>query len=255
MARPDGRADALLRALADRGLEGVHHPVTAFEHSDLTDLRRALDAGAYDALALTSRTTVEALCTGGWPARSGRQDFTVAAVGPGTADAARAAGLRVDLVASGSGEALVRELPAPAPGARLALPASSAADPAHAEGLREAGWAVDRIVAYQPVPRPLPDSVIADLADGAVGAVVLTSPMIARAVLQHPLAAGVRVVAIGEPTRAAAESVGHPPDAIAADPTDTALADATVRALSSDPAGPTGPTPLTATDPPHREEH
>lgn len=214
--RPAGRADSLMRELRARGLAPVHHPLVDFEHERLS-LAADLAGGVYDWLVLTSVTTLGSL-----PVFTGvEQPFRVACVGPATARAAQEAGLRVDRVADGSGAALTQAFP-PGPG-RIAFPASSEANTEHAAALERKGWSVDRIVAYRPVIRPLPPELVSQLRAGRFGAVILTSPMMAREILSlEPQAA---LIAIGEPTARAVRTGGRT-CVVAADTTDSALADA-----------------------------
>lgn len=217
MLRPAERADSLMAELRARGHTPTHHPLLDFAFEDLTALRDQLTAGSYDWLVLTSVSTLAAFRAGS----ATEQRFQVACVGPGTARAAADVGLRVHLTADGSGADLADRFPAGV--GRVAFPASSEADPDHAHRLEAKGWQVDRIIAYRPVIRPLPDTLVQGLQAGQFGAVILTSPMMAREVL--PLNPRAHLIAIGEPTARAIRDLGVA-CTIAAAPTDSALADA-----------------------------
>ena len=155
----------------------------------------------------------------------------VAVVGPATARAwAELAGATPDLVARGSAAALLGEPvlagPPPAPNAarRVLLPASALADPALADGLRRAGWEVERVAAYTTVTADtcdLPPGMGSTWATGGVDAVVLTAPSSTRAVLEllGPPPATTRLVTIGATTAAAAHELGLPVAATASSPT------------------------------------
>lgn len=83
----------------------------------------------------------------------------VAAIGPGTARAAAAAGLPVDLVPERSmAEGLVEAFGAPSAdggSGRVVLARAEVARPALPDGLRAAGWEVDDVAAYRTVTQEL----------------------------------------------------------------------------------------------------
>ena len=83
----------------------------------------------------------------------------VAAIGPGTARAAAAAGLPVDLVPERSmAEGLVDAFGAPSAdggSGRVVLARAEVARPALPDGLRAAGWEVDDVAAYRTVTQEL----------------------------------------------------------------------------------------------------
>ena len=83
----------------------------------------------------------------------------VAAIGPGTARAAAAAGLPVDLVPERSvAEGLVEAFGTPSAGegsGRVVLARAEVARAALPDGLRAAGWEVDDVAAYRTVPQEL----------------------------------------------------------------------------------------------------
>src|SRR5690606_38454255 len=137
---------------------------------ELRAAARDLAAGAVSHLVVTSRTAVEALRALGEGPLAIAPGTCVVAVGEGTAEALRSAGARVDLVAAGSGEALVAALPPGGPGDRALFPASSAAAPTVRAGLEAAGYAVSSVVAYRPLSVPQPPEVAAALAEGRYAA-------------------------------------------------------------------------------------
>lgn len=252
LPRPAGRGDDLVERLRAAGLDPEHHPFLELVPEADTDLREAvqdLAAGAFAWLVLTSPAAVTALS-----AFDGSEDrrgvrfavpagTRVAVVGEGTAAALRKAGFAPDLVAHGSGAALVEDLPAPtAPGEAVLLPASSAAADTVPAGLAAAGYRVRQEVAYRPVSVALDPQVPRDLMRGNYAAIVLTSGMIARLAASLPIHLSTAVVTIGEPTTRAAQDAGLRVDAQAAEPTAAGLAAAVREAIDRRAAGTTGPT-------------
>ncbi len=118
--------------------------------------------GIYDVLLVTSANTARVLAErlaalrqpprlDASPGPAERQPFT-AAVGPSTAEALRAAGLRVDLEAAPSvAESILRELAPSAAGKRMLLPRAAVARDILPDGLRAAGATVDVVEAYRTV--------------------------------------------------------------------------------------------------------
>ncbi|WP_448073794.1 uroporphyrinogen-III synthase [Georgenia yuyongxinii] len=183
---------------------------------------RALGEGAHAWLAVTSATTVEVLA--GRAARLGTtlaaltERVRVAAVGPATAAALRAAGVHVDLVPSGqsSAAALLEVWPEAAERALVLLPHSEIAAPTLATGLRERGWLVDDVVAYRTLPVREPDpAVAAELAAGRIAVVLLTSGSTARALVALYGVPPARVCVIGASTARAAGEAGLTVHAVA----------------------------------------
>ena len=152
-------------------------------------------------------------------------DTQVAAVGPATAQALRAAGFPVDLVPEHGGSAadLASVWPAAHTGESVLLPQSEIAGTVLADDLVGKGFRVEKVTAYRTVPTPLPDSVAADLAAGAFEAVVLTSPSTAQSLAAAAIAPGTVLGAIGRSTAAAATAAGLTIAYTATDPTDAAL--------------------------------
>lgn len=190
-------------------------------------------------IVLTSPNAVRALRAVGWDGHV-PSGVRVAITGPGTARVLREAGCTAEPFLppqDRSAAGLVTGLTALEPGGGVAwLPQSDLARPELAEGLRAAGWRVERAVAYETVPYPadarrrlLDDALDASapegtdarvLAPGALTdipratAVLLTSSSAAQAFVDAGLAplAGERVtlLAIGRPTRDTALGLGLP---------------------------------------------
>lgn len=157
VTRPAGQAAELVARLRERGIGSVVVPTVTIDRSssaaDLDNMLMKLDGA--DWLVLTSANGADALAariaiTGrGVPAGT-----RVAAVGPATAEALRAAGIRVDHVpaeyltveiASGLGDVRDR---------RLVLARADAATPELREALLERGALVEEVVAYRTIEGP-----------------------------------------------------------------------------------------------------
>ncbi len=149
------------------------------------------------------------------PDASGFGAARLAAVGPATADALRAAGAEPYLVPTvHSGRGLVEAFP-PADGdARAVLfPAADLAPGTIEEGLRGKGWDVERVEAYRTVAADPPgDAVLARVA--AADALVLFAASSAQAFVAVRTAAGAavpvppHVVCVGASTADAARAAG-----------------------------------------------
>jgi uroporphyrinogen-III synthase len=132
---------------------------------------------------------------------------TVAAVGPGTARALEAAGLRVDLVGAGGAAELPARLPLAA-GARVLFPCAEEARADLEQALSGRGLEVRRVAVYRTramtAPRLDPDC----------DARVYTSPSAVEAALTweraHP-GRGTALLALGRTTAAALEQAGLAP--------------------------------------------
>ena len=243
---PDRIASALewarakvLRAAVTRTVPG--------DAAALEETARRITAGEAAWLVLTSARTVEALAPYlHVPVPSTLQ---VAVVGPATARAwTELTGTSPDLVTRGSAAALLEEpvlaggpQAGPDSAQRVLLPASALADPALADGLRQAGWDVEQVSAYTTVTASacdLPPGLDHSWAAGGVDAVVLTAPSSTRAVLEllGPPPATTRLVTIGATTAAAARELDLPVAAIAPSPTPEGVLRAVIAAMTPDPA-------------------
>ena len=254
VARDPERAAGLLALLREHGFEPVAAPVIERAPvegpAELDAARVRLADGAYDWVALTSVNAVDALLGPATDAAAAARGTTGAvrwaAVGPATQQALAAYGIDVALVprvATGAG--LAEEFP-PAHGAptaegsparvraghnaapRVLLPLGNLASGTLRAGLEAKGWAVDTVTAYRTVTRELPPEL-----RRRYDVVVVASGSAARqvAVQLGPQ----RVVAIGEPSARAANDVGHTVLGIAVEPTDAALADAVLHAVTAVP--------------------
>ncbi|MEX1077602.1 MAG: uroporphyrinogen-III synthase [Homoserinimonas sp.] len=238
--------DRLAAAVTDRGGEPVIAPIIEFdEPADPGALSAACDqlsAGAYDWLAVTSATTVDALVRYRASVPGGTR---VAVVGPATREAMTAAGFPVDFMpaSSFSAAAMVEEWPSPS--GTVLLPQSAIAEPTLAEGLANRGLIVTPVAAYETRKLDWSDGIRRRLADGEFAAVLLTSASIARAVADQgqPLPSRTIVACIGESTGAGARTAGLPVHAIARESTAEALIDAVCAQLTHDLPAPRHSTP------------
>ncbi len=243
----------------------------------------SLREGGYHWLIVTSSTTVRALkqrsahlgldLPGGIPRHT-----RIAAVGEATASALAAEGYRVDLVPGRSGQessasGLAAALGMLPPMGRVLLPQADLAADTLERSLREQGWDVLRVIAYRTVaypavaaqrltteislasergvPRPAsteteldPAGFWAAVADGAVDAVVFTSPSTVRRLSERrpgpsgkDFPAGLAAVMIGASTAAEAVRWGIPVASVAVEPTPAGIADAVTVAIA-------GPLPI-----------
>ena len=188
-----------------------------------------LAAGRYDWLALTSSRTLHFLEEAGVDLVALLPEGTrVAAVGPTTAAAARASGLRVDLLPTGGSGGAGLAAAFPEPSGRVLIP--GAAEPASGldHGLRARGWRIDRVAVYRTEPA---DQVPADVGiawPAGFDVFVATAPSVVAAahrLLGTPMPP---LVAIGPTTADAAARLGVEVAAIAAEPTATGLVNALV---------------------------
>ncbi|MDM7854930.1 uroporphyrinogen-III synthase [Cellulomonas alba] len=247
--RPSGASSPAVAALAAVGAEPLVVPlietVPPDDPTELDDLLLALGSGWYGWLVVTSAAAVPVLVDRaaevGQPLAELVADgrVHVAAVGPGTERALRAAGVAVDLVPAGasSAAALLDAWPAPEPErpTHVLFPRGDLAAATLADGLRARGWDVDDVVAYRTVPAAAPpDDVRTAWSDGTVRAALLTSASTVRALVDALGAPppGTLLVAIGPSTAREAERLGLPLAAVATEQTMAGLVDALVGAAA-----------------------
>jgi uroporphyrinogen-III synthase len=193
----------------------------------------SLAAGSFDWVTLTSATTVDVLTS----QRAIIPTTTkVAAVGETTAAALVAAGYKVDLVPSedNSARGLLAEWEAATQGVvplRVLTLRSEIAKPLLTEGLKRIGHDVQSVVAYRTVGVDVPESVVKDVAEGRVQAILVTSGSVAEQVQLQlgPIPESTLVAAIGPQTARDARAVGLRVDVIADERSASSLIDAVVR--------------------------
>lgn len=217
------RAGVTGRELADllraEGAEPIVAPVLGFagpaDRGPLDAALVELAAGSFDWLVLTSSTARYAI-----PAVLVPATTKVAAVGERSAAALRAHGLSVSFVPHvESAEGIVDEWPDRRPGVRVLLPQSELAEDRAKEGLAALGLDVTSVVAYQPMPSPLPGSVRDDLRAGGFDGVLVTSGSIAARLADEvgTLPSRTHVIAIGPRTAREATEYGLAVAGIAAE--------------------------------------
>ena len=229
--RPAGRSSRLIGLLKSAGAEPLPVPMISIDPAEPGPLAAAvhrLFVGEYRWVGFTSVNAVAAVLAAATarpvvPAGTG-----VAAVGPATADALRAAHIGVDLAPAqgGSSKALVRLWPDAEPGQRVLLPRSAIAPPTLVDALTDKGFVVDPVSAYRTRTVPVPATVAADLASGRIGAVLLTSDSTVAALSGVPVAATTAVGVIGPTTARAAAEAGLTVAFVSPAPTDAALVQA-----------------------------
>ena len=233
VTRAREQASGLVERLAALGAATVELPV--IEIGEPVDgghgLREAAArVGAYDWVAFTSANAVgrffAALGDVGLDTRA-LANSKVAAIGPGTAEALAAAGVRADLVPERFvAESLLEAFPAGR--GRVLLPRAAVARDALPAGLTERGWAVDVVEAYRTVVGQPPPEALA--AAAAASAVTFTS---SSTVTNYLAVAGDLpippvVACIGPITADTARAAGLTVDVVAAEHTIDGLVNALV---------------------------
>lgn len=232
-----------MRALEDRGAVAVLAPTIRIEPlSDLEPLHRALaQLAAYRWTVFTSQNAVQVVCARlpTWGLDPSIFVATrVAAIGPATAKALAARGVRVDLLPRGYvAESLVEALAASGDlrGTRILIPRAESARDALPEGLRAGGSEVDVIPVYRTVAAGGDGAALArELRDGAIDVVTFTSSSTVHqfvTLVGKEAAASPRYAAavIGPVTAGTAREYGMPVTIEATEFTTAGLVDALVR--------------------------
>lgn len=150
VTRPAAQGEALVAALAARGIDAVHVPTVAIEPGDASAMRAAVADGAWDWIVITSVNGVAGLKAAVPLAVTTR----VAAVGSSTAAALRDAGMRVDHVPAQFTTRAVADGLGDVRGARVLLARADAATPDLHAALVAAGAEVREVVAYRTLEGP-----------------------------------------------------------------------------------------------------
>jgi uroporphyrinogen III methyltransferase / synthase len=245
VTRPVRQAGSLSQQLRDEGAEAVEAPtIRIVPPEDAAPLEEAVRSlASYQCVVLTSRNGVEALfaairADGGDARRLG--GARVVAIGPKTAEALAAEGIRADRVpdeyrGEAAAEAVLAELGAHVRGARVLLPRAKEARQVLPETLRAKGAEVDVVEAYRTLP-PLEEEVERIrrvVSEGEVDVVTFTSSSTVRNLVdvlgaRAPEQIGaVTVASIGPITTQTALDLGLRVDVTASEYTTTGL----VRAL------------------------
>ena len=164
VTRAADQSKELVGALAEKGATAVVLPMVAFAPpDDLAGLDKSIrEIGHYDWIFLTSQNALRALQERAQvlelDLRAALGNARVAAVGPATANAAKAAGITVSYVATThQGISLAQELAAEVKGKRVLLPRSDRANPELVEQLTRLRAQVKEVVAYKTV---VPDEAV-----------------------------------------------------------------------------------------------
>ena len=240
VTRAREQASELTSRLREAGAETVELPAIAI--TDPADGGAALRAaarqvGAYRWVVFTSARAVERFV----PLLRDARSFgaaSLAAIGPGTADALGARNLVADLVPPRFvAESLLESFPRPSPGPvrqRVLLPRAAVARDVLPEGLRAAGWEVDVVEAYRAAPVPPDAATLAAVREA--DAITFTA---SSTVTNYLEAAGrdavpPLVACIGPVTAATARAAGLAVDVVADVHTIDGLVAALVAALTPD---------------------
>lgn len=263
VSRPTAE-DPFCRAVEAASATAVPVRLTRTEPAPEETVRTALAALEGTAwVAFTSARTVVVLTAQasaqGTTLAACLQGARIAAVGPATATALEAAGVRVDFVPEGSAtaQAMVAAWPQQAPdrhtdpphlppgvrpsSGRVVIPGSALSSPTLPEGLRAAGWQVETFPVYTTVALETPQLPFSpDAPDGWPQVVFLTAGSQVRALTA---AAGcpppsVCVVTIGQPSARVAAELGLAVCAVATDQSPAGMVAAAEAALQHrDPMG------------------
>jgi uroporphyrinogen-III synthase len=214
--------DGIAATLRTFGAIPVIAPMINFASADdgpaLTNALHELQDGQFDWLVITSATTVDVIMGQGVSIPPATK---IAAVGETTGAALALAGYRVDFVpvADNSARGLVKEWPKSEISGRVLVPQSDIAEPNLVTGLGKLGLEVEFVTAYRTVGVPVSEAVLADVASGRIGAILVSSGSVARQIAAQlaPLPEATLVACIGPRTAFDARAAGLTVDMIAED--------------------------------------
>jgi uroporphyrinogen-III synthase len=214
--------DGIAATLRTFGAIPVIAPMINFASADdgpaLANALHELQDGQFDWLVITSATTVDVFTGLGV---SIPPTTKIAAVGETTGAALALAGYRVDFVpvADNSARGLVKEWPKSEISGRVLVPQSDIAEPNLVTGLGRLGLDVEFVAAYRTIGVPVSDAVLADVASGRIGAILVSSGSVARQIAAQlaPLPEATLVACIGPRTAFDARAAGLTVDVIAED--------------------------------------
>ncbi|MGH2539765.1 MAG: uroporphyrinogen-III synthase [Actinomycetota bacterium] len=237
ITRPAEQSASLVTALRRRGARAIVAPsieLVPARSAALTGALADLEAGAFEWVTLTSRTTVEMLASRLASARA-LGKTKVAAIGDGTSEALRRWARRgPDLVpASFTTTGLVRAFPRGS--GRVLCARADIAPPGLEDGLAAKGWSPTRVDAYRTrMPRSLPKEARDALAAAEVDAITFTSASTVRGFVGAlgTIRGAPKVVCIGPVTSREARSHGLTVHAVARPHTIEGLVVALERALA-----------------------
>lgn len=230
--------NAIAATLRSKGATPVIAPMINFASTEnaaaLADALGRLQSGAFDWIVVTSATTVDVLMSHEVTVPEATR---IAAVGETTGSALTLAGYRVDFVPEkdNSARGLVKEWPAAKPSGKVLIPQSDVPEENLVSGLKHLGLDAEFVTAYRTVGVPVAAEIIASVADGRIGAILVTSGSVARQIQAQlaPLPGGTVVATIGPRTAFDARAAGIAVDVIAESRTADALVDALVEHVRS----------------------
>jgi uroporphyrinogen III methyltransferase/synthase len=242
VTRPRNQSTDLEDMLRERGAQPILAPAIHLTPAPATVVDRAIEqaaGGEFDWILFTSQVGVEAVFR-----RLDALGLTasalaahIGAVGPATAQALEARGVRPELVPrTFTTEALTEAMPSGA--GRVLLARADIAPEGMETVLEEKGWTVQRVDAYRTVLSDrLPGAAARALANGAVDAVTFTSASTVDGWLRMggPVDGTARVVCIGPVTAGRAEEAKMIVAAVAEPHTIEGLVAAIVRVLPPPP--------------------
>ncbi|MBX3094707.1 MAG: uroporphyrinogen-III synthase [Cryobacterium sp.] len=228
--------NSIAASLRGHGAEPVISPMVNFASTDrvdeLADALTRLRSGDFDWVLITTAATVDVLVSQDvdLPPRT-----RLAAVGENSVSALRLGGYPVDFTLAGdqSAENLIEKWSVER-GSRVLI-LSPEAPWIELEGVtRSLGLHAETVVAYRTVGISVPDEVRSGVAEGTIGAVLVTSGSVAKQVRDQlsPLPADTLVAAIGPRTAFDARALGIEIDVIAEELTEEALIGALVAHLA-----------------------
>lgn len=247
LTRPQRQMDALGEPLALLGADVIEAPAIDIAPPTDDSLERALDKLAgYDLIVFTSANGADSFLAAcrerGLDGRA-LAGCKLAAVGPATADALKAAFLTPDIVPAGgfTTAALADAIVATRDwtGKRVLLARADIATPALPEALAAAGAVVEEAIAYRTTcPEALPDAALAALRENTVDWITFTSSstvanfltMLDRAGIHKATLTRARLAAIGPVTAQTLAQTWRPCDIQPPDATAESLAAAMIDA-------------------------
>ncbi|MDX1531319.1 MAG: uroporphyrinogen-III synthase [Rhodothermales bacterium] len=223
---PRGEPDPYVAAFDAVGFDAVCQPVLTFDREGEREVaERLARPGAYAGLVLTSPRAVEGLEPSEDRLAAWREKPAFV-VGPATAEAAAALGLRPVGGGAGSAAALAAHIAEHPPRRPLLFLAGTGRRPDLPDGLRAAGVPFEEVTVYRTGTEPIV------LAAPVPRWAAFFSPSGVRAARETPGFPWNRLrrAAIGPTTAAALREAGFPPAAVTPSPTPEALATAVAAA-------------------------